>query len=169
MNDVMQAVIDKQAICEAMLRYCHGADRCDLEMLQSAFWPEGKADYGAFVGPTATFCEVLIPTLKGMTSTMHNVSNSLITLRGKTAKAMSNCVSYHQVATPDGVIEMVSGGRYLDDFEKRGEEWRILNRTFVLDWNRTGPSSSAYEGMFAQLTNRGARYPDDLYYRHLAA
>jgi hypothetical protein len=166
MSDAMQAVIDKQAIGEAMLRYCHGVDRCDLAMLKSAFWEEGTADYGAFVGPNGTFCEVLVPTLQGMTSTMHNVSNTLITLSGNKAKSVSNCVAYHQMDTPDGAIEIVSGGRYLDDFEKRDGEWRILNRTFVLDWNRTGPSTSANEGMFAQMTNIGARYPDDPYYRH---
>ncbi len=166
MNEAIQTLIDKQAITEAMLRFCHGVDRCDLGMLKSAFWEEGTANYGAFVGPNWTFCDVLIPTLKDMTSTMHNVLGSLITVNGNSAKAVSNCVAYHQVQTPDGGIEMVVGGRYLDDFEKRGHEWRILNRIYVLDWNRTGPSSSSYDGMFEQMTNRGARHPDDPYYRH---
>lgn len=166
MNEALQALIDKQAIAEAMLRFCHGVDRCDLEMLKSAFWEEGTADYGAFVGPSWTFCNILIPTLKEMTSTMHNVVGSLITLNGNNAKVISNCVAYHQVPSPDGAIEIVSGGRYLDSFEKRGDDWRILNRIFVLDWNRTGPSSSSFDGMFEQMTTRGARYPDDPCYNH---
>ena len=26
------------------------------------------------------------------------------------------------------------GGRYLDEWERRGDEWRISARTYVLDW-----------------------------------
>jgi hypothetical protein len=165
MSDAMQAVIDKQAISEVILRYGHSVDRCDLAALKSVFWEDSTADYGAFVGPGQAFCDALIPTLTGMISTMHNAMGSLITLNGNSAKAVTNCVAYHQIPSPDGTIEMVVGGRYLDDFEKRGSEWRILNRTYILDWNRSGPSSLTYEGMFEQMT-RGARHPDDPYYRH---
>lgn len=97
---------------------------------------------------------------------MHNLSNILILLDGVRARAMSNCVAYHQTAGPDGPFELIAGGRYLDNLEKRGGEWRIAARVYVLDWNRSGPSSHSQDGLFAQLTNHGARYPDDLWYRH---
>ena len=32
--------------------------------------------------------------------------------------------------------EVFLAGRYLDRFEKRGEEWRIAQRTVVYDWVR---------------------------------
>ena len=166
MDGSLAALADKQAITEALIRYCHGVDRCDLALLKSAFWADGAADYGTAASPSHAFCEALVPLLLGMQATMHNLSNVLILLDGDRARAMSNCVAYHQTAGPDGPLELIAGGRYLDDLEKRGGEWRIAARVYVLDWSRTGPSSHGHEGLFAQLTNRGARYPDDPWYRH---
>jgi SnoaL-like domain len=165
----LAALIDKQAIAEALVRYCHGVDRCDLGLLKSAFWPDGTADYGTSVLPSHGFCEGLVPLLLAMTSTMHNLSNILISLDGDRARAMSNCVAYHQTGGPEGPAELIAGGRYLDDLEKRGGEWRIFSRVYVLDWSRTGPSSHGHDGLFAQLTNRGARYPDDRWYKQARA
>jgi hypothetical protein len=164
----LAALADKQAITEALMRYCHGVDRCDLALLKSAFWEDGTADYGTTVLASHEFCEGLVPLLLAMQSTMHNLSNMLISLDGDRARAISNCVAYHQTDGPDGATELIAGGRYLDDLEKRGGEWRIVSRVYVLDWSRTGPSSHGYDGLFAQLTNRGARYPDDRWYRRSA-
>ena len=61
-----------------------------------------------------------------------------------------------------GKMEMVVGGRYLDRLERRGGEWRIAWRTYVMDWNRNVPSTCRWdEGIYARLRNRGARFPDD--------
>lgn len=165
MDARLVALADKQAITEALMRYCHGVDRCDLAMLKSAFWADGTVDYGVTRGPSHGFCEALVPHLLTMRSTMHNLSNILISLDDDSAWAMSNCVAYHQTDGADGPTELIAGGRYLDDLERRGGEWRIARRLYVLDWNRTGASGQSEEGLFAQLTNRGARYPDDPYYR----
>lgn len=165
MDESLAALIDKLAITEALYRYCHGVDRCDLAMLKSAFWEDGAVDYGTLGGPSHEFCDTLVPALLGLKATMHNVSNILITLDGDKARAMSNCVAYHQTDGEAGPVELIAGGRYLDDLEKRGGQWRIFRRLYVLDWSRTGPSSHGYEGLFAQLTNHGARYPDDPCYR----
>ena len=32
------------------------------------------------------------------------------------------------------------GGRYLDELEKRNDEWRISKRTYILDWSHQFPS-----------------------------
>ena len=34
----------------------------------------------------------------------------------------------------------IVGGRYLDRFEQRGDEWRILTRVVTMDWNEHRPS-----------------------------
>ena len=33
------------------------------------------------------------------------------------------------------------GGRYLDELEKRGSEWRISKRTYILDWSNSFQNS----------------------------
>lgn len=167
MDQKLQDVIDKQAIYEVLVRYSHGVDRCDLEMLKSAYWPDGTDDHGTFSGNAMEFCETLIPALQGMDSTMHNIGSHLIELRGEEAKVQSYCVAYHQFAAPgdDGQVEMVVGGRYLDRMTKRGDEWRIQDRVYVMDWNRNGASTMSLEGdLYSQLKTRGSRYPDDPFY-----
>ena len=53
--------------------------------------------------------------------------------------------------------------RYLDRFEKRGEEWRIIHRTLVVDYSRqTGSSeTNVYDHASVAL---GKRFPDDPLY-----
>ena len=107
-----------------------------------------------------------VGALKAMNRTFHSLSNMLIDLKGDHAEAETYCTAYHEVAGPDGLIEMVVGGRYLDRLEKRGGEWKIARRLYVMDWNRNVPSTCQWdEGLYATLTNRGARKPDDPLYR----
>jgi len=179
MDAAIQDVADRQAIYEVLVRYSHGVDRCDLEMLKSAYWPDGTDDHGTFTGNAMEFCEMLIPALKAMHSTMHNIGSHLIDLRGDTAKVQSYCVAYHQLPAPegngsgdgdtdgdtDGDIEMVVGGRYLDHMTRRDGEWRIQDRVYVMDWNRNGVSTQSLEGdLYGQLKTRGSRYPHDPFY-----
>lgn len=165
MDAAIQDVADRQAIYEVLVRYSHGVDRCDLDMLKSAYWPDGTDDHGTFTGNAMEFCEMLIPALKAMHSTMHNIGSHLIDLRGDAAKVQSYCVAYHQLPSPEGDIEMVVGGRYLDRMTRRDGKWRIQDRVYVMDWNRNGASTQSLEGdLFGQLKTRGSRYPDDPFY-----
>jgi hypothetical protein len=56
-------------------------------------------------------------------------------------------------------------GRYLDDFEKRGNEWRLKRRIIALDAWTDAPATSNWEaGAFAQIKTRGRPKPDDPLY-----
>jgi hypothetical protein len=40
--------------------------------------------------------------------------------------------------------------------------WKIFSRVYVMDWNRNIPSTCEWDtGIYANLKNRGARWPDD--------
>ncbi len=62
------------------------------------------------------------------------------------AKAETNCVALHIIPAPEGEIELVVGGRYLDRLVKREDRWRIAERLYVMDWNRSGPATMQQEG-----------------------
>ena len=65
---------------------------------------------------------------------------------------------------------MTVGGRYLDTLEKRPEGWRIVERLYVMDWNRQGPATMRVEGgLYDVLQRRGGRKPADPLYRWSAA
>lgn len=168
-DPAVQALLDRAAILDVLARYCRGVDRCDAETLKSAYWPDALDDHGTFNGNAMEFVDGLVPALRGMDRTMHAISNMLIELTGETATAETYCHAYHEFSDPDGgKVEMVVGGRYLDRFEKRGGEWRIAHRLYVMDWNRNGPSTAEWEaGIYGQLRTRGGRWPDDPLYAEL--
>ncbi len=159
------SVADRLAIAEVLTLYSRGIDRCDLETLTSTFWPDGTAQYGAQAQNAHKWAASTVAALRNMNRTFHSLSNMLITPRGDWAEAETYCTAYHEVKGPDGLVEMVVGGRYLDRLEKRGGEWRIARRLYVMDWNRNVPSTARWdEGLYATLVNRGARKPDDPLY-----
>ena len=138
--------------------YCRAIDRCDKELLRTVYWPDAVDQHGIFNGNALEFVEFIVPLLSGMKSTTHQISNILIDLRGDHAAVETYVCAYH--AVPDGAgnhSDLIVGGRYLDRMERRHGEWRIAQRTFVLDWNQNQPSTAQWEGgMFAQLNVRGA-------------
>jgi hypothetical protein len=167
MNDdaALRPLADRLAIADVLTLYCRGIDRCDLETLQACFWPDATAQYGAEAQNAHDWAGATLAALRAMPRTFHSISNMLITARGDRAEAETYCTAYHEVSTPDGLMEMVVGGRYLDRLERRGDAWRISRRVYVMDWNRNVPSTAQWDrGIYAGLVSRGARRPDDPLY-----
>ncbi len=67
------------------------------------------------------------------------------------------------------VTEVLTGGRYIDRYVKRGGKWLILSRTFVADWSHSHPSTMERDGFYEALTNRGCFGTTDPVYAHWAA
>lgn len=159
------AITDKLAIIDVLTLYSRGIDRCDLDALHRVFWPDAVADYGSGPEDAHAWCAGVVRALATMARTQHALSNMLIELEGERATAETYCTAYHELSGPDGMVEMVVGGRYLDRLERRGAEWRVAERLYVMDWNRNGPSSAVWDqGMYARLTRRGGRKSDDPFY-----
>ncbi|WP_086619198.1 nuclear transport factor 2 family protein [Erythrobacter tepidarius] len=155
-------VADRLAIAETLALYCRGIDRCDAEQLSAVFTPDARIDYGDGAKPIAEAIPSLMAGLGAMRLTQHNISNTVMRISGDTARAETNCVALHLIPAPQGEIEVVVGGRYLDRLEKREGRWRIAERLYVMDWNRTAPSTMAlHGGLFDGLQRRGARGDDD--------
>jgi hypothetical protein len=155
-------VADRLAIAETLALYCRGIDRCDAEQLAAAFTPDALIDYGDGARPVAEVIPGLMAGLGAMRLTQHNISTTVMRISGETARAETNCVALHLIPAPDGEIELVVGGRYLDTLVRREGRWRIAERLYVMDWNRTAPSTMALEGgLFDGLQRRGARGDDD--------
>jgi len=159
----IQTLWDHLQIEKVLATYCRGIDRCDGELLKTAYWPDAHEEHGLFNGNAWKFADFIIPMLKGMKVTMHSISNSLIEVSGTSAAAETYVVAYHLAPNPDGSLtDLVVGGRYLDRFEKRGDQWRIAQRTFVLDWNQNQAATAQWEtGLYAQLRVRGRNDRED--------
>ena len=129
---------DMQCIREAALRYCRGVDRLDVELMKSAYWEGATDDHGVFVGDAWEFCEMCMEAHLPWRSTNHCILNHAIELIGDyTATGEIYNVTYlFQDAEP--VLDLWVG-RYLDKYEKRGDEWRIIERVCVHEGTHSAP------------------------------
>jgi hypothetical protein len=162
----LQALLERDAISEVLKIYCRALDRRDRALLERVYWPDAIDDHATFRGTAAEFIDYAFAHTAGMV-TSHMITNILIELRGPAA-AFSECYfsAYHNFATERGRIDRTVGGRYLDLFEKRGDEWRILSRVVCIDWYTEHPATSAWDaGRYANLRARGGAKPDDPLYR----
>lgn len=158
----MIELADRLAIAETLALYCRGIDRCDADQLAAAFTPDAMIDYGDGAQPIAEVIPGLMAGLGAMRLTQHNIGNTVMRIHGDTAKAETNCVALHIIPAPEGEIELVVGGRYLDRLRKREGRWRIAERLYVMDWNRTSPATMQLEGgLLGGLRRRGARGRED--------
>lgn len=160
-----EEMVDRLAIMDVLNRYARGIDRCDLAVLREVWWPEAVADYGTGEVGALVWSEGVVPALAAMRRTQHFLGNMLIDIDGTHATAETYCRAWHEVDGPDGPFEMEVGGRYLDRLERRGDDWRLLHRRYVLDWSRNGPSTAQWDGpLYGTLTRHGKRLPDDPLY-----
>lgn len=131
-------LMDREAIRECMNRYCRGIDRQDEDALRSAYWPDATDRHGPYQGSATGFIDWALKKLaKDSLRSIHNIANMSITLAGQQAGVETYFLALQRDRDSQGVPrEIFIAGRYVDRFEKRGQEWRIAARTVVYDWLR---------------------------------
>lgn len=134
LSERFQELADKQEIHEAVLRYCRGVDRCEPDLIRSAFHPDAFDDHGAFRMPALEFADAITKQKREkMEFSVHRITNHLIEIDGDTAISEAIVSSVQRVRGE--TFTQFSGSRYLDRFEKRDGEWRIAYRLIVHDWD----------------------------------
>jgi SnoaL-like domain len=169
MDKRLSDLLDKQSIYEVLVRYCRGADRCDEATLRSVYHEDASDDHGYWRGSGYEFAAFL-PGRLGVanSATTHSISNVLIELQGDTARSEAQVLATLVREGTDPVLADVMGARYLDRLSRRDGEWRIDERTVVLDWHHvqtwaTGDAPVSLDGFV-----KGARHPADPVYEFFA-
>ena len=154
----IEEVIDREQIRDCLARLSRGLDRRDGDLVRGSFWPEASDDEGVAIVTVDQLVAWISPGDPAMRLTMHTMGHSLIDVRGTAAVVETHVTSYHRVEAGGGDRDIVLGGRYLDQFEKRGAEWRIMKRKLIYDWlNDLGPSTDFSKGAFGlPLSSEGA-------------
>ena len=167
---ILAELADREAIRECLYRYCRGVDRLDAEMVRSAYWPDCVDNHTGFTGNAEEFIAWAFPIMGTMDQTQHLIANVLMTIRGDSADVESYFYGFHRINLPDGdKNDVIGAGRYLDRFEKRGDEWRIKERLVMTDWFRHHPDSADWsQGRLGIMIEPGGRFPDDDSYRAIA-
>jgi len=127
----LRNLLDRQAILDCLNRYNRGVDRCDDELLLSAYHEDAIECHGTFTGPPAEFARSIRPAQENWAGSQHHITNHLVEIEGDIA----NAETYFLVLSQRHGEETMGlvGGRYLDRLERRGGEWRIALRVVVLD------------------------------------
>ena len=170
LEELLQSLLDRDAIREVMYAYCRGIDRCDEDALRSCYWPEARHDQGGLSSNGRDFVDFAIKARSGGLRMSHHVGNISIMLAGDQAAVEGYFQAFQYDATPDNaLLETFLSGRYINRFERRASEWRIAQRTLVYDWIRQRPALDGTESQrFGPRMPNGLQKPDDPWYQLLA-
>ena len=137
----VEQLSDIECIRDATKRYCRGVDRLDEDLMKSAYWPEATDDHGVFVGNAMEFVEMCMISHLRWRSTNHCIFNHCVELDPDGVHARGEAYNVTLLFQEDADVLDTWYGRYLDVYEKRGEEWRILERVCVHEGTTTEPVS----------------------------
>jgi SnoaL-like domain len=129
---------DRRDIHQAVLRYCRGIDRLDMDLVASAYHPGGVDHHTGFSGPIEEFVAWVSAGLRKFDGTMHLIGNHFAEGNGTVAvsETYGTAVHWGQPAD-DPARNFTSGFRYVDHFEKREGRWAVVERWAVREWTRS--------------------------------
>lgn len=129
---------DRRQIHEAVLRYCRGIDRLDMELVRSAYHPGGIDHHTGFSGPIEDFVTWVSGALTSFDGTMHLIGNHFAEGAGNVAVSETYGTAVHWGSPADDPRRnFTSGFRYVDHFEKREGRWAVVERWAVREWTRS--------------------------------
>ncbi|ONH31655.1 nuclear transport factor 2 family protein [Pseudofrankia asymbiotica] len=159
----LQELIDRQDILDCVHRYTRGVDRLDEELLRSAYHPDAIDDHGIFHGPVDEFIAWAFAGHRANhRAEQHYVTNHTCEIDGDVAHTETYFVMVGQNVT--GTPVTLHGGRYVDQFERRDGEWRILHRVSLVEWV-VGTTDADLPPVDRRPNGTVARDRDDVSYR----
>jgi SnoaL-like domain len=119
--------------------YCRAVDRADYDALRSLYHPDATDSHGSFsTGGVEQFIAQLQAAEPYVRVSQHNITTTNFVIEGdieaETAHGEIYCLVFHTFAGPEHDIDVVIGGRYLDEYTKHGDRWKFSRRTIVADW-----------------------------------
>jgi hypothetical protein len=161
----LSRLLAKDAIHDAILRYFRGVDRCDAELITSAFHPDAVIEHGGHTWRGSEVGSILATMVRnGTKRSTHVVGNHLIEVDGSAASSETYMVCYLLREDERGEYLIVRALRYIDRFELRDGAWKVAQRWTVREWDRIDritekPAGSAYF--------EPSRSHEDLSYQHI--
>ncbi len=156
----LHELLDRRDIEDVVFRYCRGIDRIDRELVRSCYHPDASDDHGSFRGSVDEFLDWVFRLLARYSQTMHFVGNVLVELEGDVAAAETYGIAFHRSERNEPQLNLMTGFRYLDRFEKRDGAWKIADRRVVIDWTRASLPGEAWS-LEKAFGLRGGRREED--------
>ena len=130
----IRALLDKQAISEALYTYCRAVDRVDRELAYSIWHEDATVDYGSIYQGTGhgVIDFICDSHLKGVVHS-HQITNILIALDGDRALSEAYVTSAMRTMIDGQLRQINTRGRYLDRWTHQAGRWLIERRVFAHD------------------------------------
>ena len=144
----MQALLDRQAVVDTVVRYAWALDAKDWALARSCFADEVEADYGDLRGgrpervPADAFVARRREALERL-DTHHLSTNHLVTLDGDTAICTSATLIHRRDPHAAGDATFDTLGHYVHTLARTAAGWRITRVTQSVAWNRGNPAVHA--------------------------
>jgi ketosteroid isomerase-like protein len=118
----------RTAIEDCLKRFARAVDRQDWKAAREAYHDGAFDDHGFFKGPPDAFLAHIEKLHAVQEHSMHFNTNVLIEFQ---AKDRAFVETYVLVLQRFQEKRVTASARYLDRFEKRNGEWRVVHRTLV--------------------------------------
>jgi uncharacterized protein (TIGR02246 family) len=159
----LDAALSREDIRRLVTTYCRAVDRADAAMMAGIFWDDANVISGIVNGEGAAFArDVTAYVAANLEHCFHSVANEWIEVKGDHAVGEHYIIAHNRAGGQD----TMTGGRYIDSYERRDGIWKIASRSFVLDWTATHPTTFEPAGFYAGLTTRGCFGKADPVYAH---
>jgi len=156
---------DRDAIADALARYCRGIDRIDAELIASAFHPDAIDEHSYVTLKGSEVAPYMVDRMQtAFKSTLHCLLQSAIDLDGDQAHVETYYVAW--LVRDQNGVEVVdqAAGRYVDRFEQREGDWRIAHRV-VLPEVAVRLRGEGSPQLVGYVADRPQRSRDDVSYR----
>ena len=109
MNEqALKELLARQAIRDAINRYCRGEDRLDAQLSLSLWHPDGTATYGIngefYNGPVTGWAERSHTVLRQWTGSSHQVTNVIIEVDGQPGSVRGEAGSLEKILASAGAL-----------------------------------------------------------------
>jgi hypothetical protein len=134
----------RAAIERLLIERGRAADAKDPDAILRAHVRETTDTHGIFDGTIEQFVEYLRThnySDERYGVQRHTISNILIDFDAPdSALVESYHLAYHRLQLDDGDVDVLVGGRYLDQCQRQSDgRWLLSSRAVVYDWSRSSP------------------------------
>ena len=134
----MDRLADEAALRRTAEIYAQGADRKDKQLWRSVLADDCRIEGPGFVTEGLDATLQSIDALGQMfRSTLHKVHNQTVMIEGDEASGETYCTADHLMNDADQLLRWTI--RYIDEWRREGDTWRITRRKLELLWEEIVP------------------------------
>ena len=143
MTDDLATLLSERALRDIVAILASATDRADPEAMTSAMHADATVSLGVMDGVGRDLTRALTDMIRAnMTACFHSLGQSRFAIDGDRARGETYVTAYFATGG-DSPAQTLTGGRYLDRFERREGSWKLSERRFVQDWATPLPGTGS--------------------------